>query len=151
MKTKNISFADVEVAREQKNKKKGCFKDKVYLINVEQEQIDEREEKELNKEWRKNGLLNNNETITILNTKELIEKIQKINILNYEDLKILANKIEMLDKNYTSELKQIILDKVDIIRLNNLKEKYYDDGKLKKELLMEIKEIADYYGIIINN
>ena len=86
-----------------------------------------------------------------LNTKELIEKIQKINILNYEDLKILANKIEMLDKNYTSELKQIILDKVDIIRLNNLKEKYCDDGKVKKELLMEIKEIADYYGIIINN
>lgn len=57
----------------------------------------------------------------------------------------------MLDKNYTSELKQIILDKSDIIRLNNLKEKYSDDEKLKKELLMEIKEIADYYGIIINN
>jgi len=56
MKTKNISsFEDIEIAREQKNKKKGCFKDKVYLINVEQEQIDEREEKELNKEWRKNS------------------------------------------------------------------------------------------------
>ena len=55
MKTKNISFEDIVIAREQKNKKKGCFKDKVYLINVEQEQIDEREEKELNKEWRKNS------------------------------------------------------------------------------------------------
>ena len=55
MKTKNISFEDVEIAREQKNMKKGCFKDKVYLINVEQEQIDECEEKELNKEWRKNS------------------------------------------------------------------------------------------------
>ena len=151
MKTKNISFEDVEVAREQRNKKKGCFKDKVYLINVEQEQIDEREEKELNKEWRKNSLLNTDKIKNICNTEELIEQIQKINILNYEDLKILANKIEMLDKNYTSELKQIILDKSDIIRLNNLKEKYSDDEKLKKELLMEIKEIADYYGIIINN
>ena len=136
MKTKNISFEDIEIAREQKNKKKGCFKDKVYLINVEQEQIDEREEKELNKEWRKNSLSNT-------------EKIK--NICNNEELKILANKIEMLDKNYTSELKEIILDKADIIRLNNLKEKYSYDEKLKKELLMEIKEIADYYGIIINN
>lgn len=54
MKVKNISFNDVEIARELKNKKKGAFKDKVYLINVEQEQVDEREEKELNKEWRKN-------------------------------------------------------------------------------------------------
>lgn len=53
MKIENISFNEVEIAREQKNKKKGSFKDKVYLINVEQEQIDEREEKELNKEWRK--------------------------------------------------------------------------------------------------
>ena len=54
IKTKNISFKDVEIAREIKNKKKGSFNDKVYLISVEQEQIDEREEKELNKEWRKN-------------------------------------------------------------------------------------------------
>ena len=29
----------------------------------------------------------------------------------------------MLDKNYTSELKQIILDKANIIKLNNLKER----------------------------
>lgn len=55
MKTKNISFEDIEVAREIKNKKKGSFNDKVYLISVEQDQIDEREEKELNKEWRKNS------------------------------------------------------------------------------------------------
>lgn len=55
MKTKNISFEDIEVAREIKNKKKGSFNDKVYLISVEQDQIDESEEKELNKEWRKNS------------------------------------------------------------------------------------------------
>ena len=92
----------------------------MYLINVEQEQIDEREEKELNKEWRKESLLNTDTIKIICNTKELIEQIQKINILDYENLKVLANKIEMLDKNYTSELKQIILDKADIIKLNNL-------------------------------
>ena len=147
MKTKNISFENVEIARELKNKKKGSFNDKVYLISVEQEQIDEREEKELNKEWRKNSLSNNNETITIWNTEELIEEIQKINVLNYEQLKAIANRIEMLNKNYTSELKQIILDKADIIKLNKLHEKYNDDEILKKELLIEIKDIASYYGL----
>ena len=55
MKNKNILFEDVKIARELKNQKKGSFKNKVYLINVEQELIDEREEKELNKEWRKNS------------------------------------------------------------------------------------------------
>ena len=147
MEAKNILQKDVEIARELKNKKKGSFKDKVYLINVEQEQADEREEKELNKEWRKNSLLNNNKTITIWNTNELLEEIEKINILNFEYLKEIADRIEMLDKNYTSELKQIIIDKADIIKLNNLKEKFNDDEKIKKELLIEIKEIASYYGI----
>lgn len=83
----------------------------------------------------------------IWNTKQLIQQIPKTNILNYEDLKVLANKIEMLDSNYTSELKQIILDKADIIKLNNLKEKYNDDEIIKNELLMELKEIASYYGL----
>ncbi len=147
METKNISHNDVEIARELKNKKKGSFKDKVYLINVEQEQLDEREVKELNKEWRKNSLSNNNEMITIWNTNELLEEIQKINILNFEYLKEIADRIEMLDKNYTSDLKQLIIDKADIIKLNNLKEKFNDDEKIKKELLVEIKEIALYYGI----
>ena len=147
MKEKNILHKDVEIARELKNKKKGSFKDKVYLINVEQEQADEREEKELNKEWRKNSLSNNNEIITIWNTNELIKEMQKINILNYQHLKEIANRINMLDKNYTSELKQIIIDKADIIKLNNLKEKFSDDEKIKKELFSEIKEIASNYGV----
>lgn len=147
MKEKNILHKDVEIARERKNKKKGSFKDKVYLINVKQEQTDEREEKELNKEWRKNSLSNNNEMITIWNINELIKEMQKINIFNYQNLKEIANRINMLDKNYTSELKQIIIDKADIIKLNNLKEKFSDDEKIKKELFSEIKEIASYYGV----
>ncbi len=147
MKEKNILHKDVEIGRERKNKKKGSFKDKVYLINVKQEQTDEREEKELNKEWRKNSLSNNNEMITIWNINELIKEMQKINIFNYQNLKEIANRINMLDKNYTSELKQIIIDKADIIKLNNLKEKFSDDEKIKKELFSEIKEIASYYGV----
>lgn len=54
MKDRNISIEDVENARQIKNSKKGSFNDKIYLIDVEQEDIDEREEKELKKEWRKN-------------------------------------------------------------------------------------------------
>lgn len=55
MKAKNISKEQVEEARRIKNNKKGSFNDKIYLIDVEQEQMDEREEKELTKEWRKNN------------------------------------------------------------------------------------------------
>lgn len=53
MKERNISIEDVENARKVKNSKKGAFNDKVYLIDVEQENIDEREEIEMKKEWRK--------------------------------------------------------------------------------------------------
>ena len=53
MKLKNISVAEVEDTRENKKKRKGAFDDRIYLIDVEQEQRDEKEEKELNKEWRK--------------------------------------------------------------------------------------------------
>ena len=54
MKVRNISIEYVESARKIKNSKKGSFNDKIYLIDVEQEDIDEREENELKKEWRKN-------------------------------------------------------------------------------------------------
>ena len=47
MKDRNISIEDVKNARKIKNSKKGAFKDKIYLIDVQQEKIDEREEKEL--------------------------------------------------------------------------------------------------------
>lgn len=54
MKDRNISIEDMENARKIKNNKKGSFNDKIYLIDVEQEEIDEREENEMKKEWRKN-------------------------------------------------------------------------------------------------
>lgn len=54
MKDRNISIEDIENARKIKNNKKGSFDDKIYLIDVEQEEIDEREENEMKKEWRKN-------------------------------------------------------------------------------------------------
>ena len=53
MKNRNISMEEVEKARKIKNSKKGSFNDKIYLIDVEQEKLDKREEMELKKEWRK--------------------------------------------------------------------------------------------------
>ena len=41
------------------------------------------------------------------------------------------------------ELMKIIFEKYP----NNLKQKFNNDEKIKKELLIEIKEIALYYGI----
>ena len=55
MEIRNISIQQVEETRKIKENKKGGFKDKIYLIDVEQEHADEREEMELNKEWRKNS------------------------------------------------------------------------------------------------
>lgn len=55
MEEKNISIEEVENARKLKSNKKGAFRDKIYLINVEQDMRDEKEEAELNKEWRKNN------------------------------------------------------------------------------------------------
>lgn len=52
METKNIFQKDVEIARNIKKNRKGAFKNKIYLINVEQEQVDKREEQELKKDWR---------------------------------------------------------------------------------------------------
>ncbi len=52
---KNISMEEVEKARINKKNEKGGFYNKIYLIDVEQEQIDPREEKELTKDWRKNN------------------------------------------------------------------------------------------------
>lgn len=53
MKNRNISMEDVENARQIKNRQKGSFNDKIYLIDVEQEMHDEREEMEMKKDWRK--------------------------------------------------------------------------------------------------
>ena len=53
MKINNISINDVENARKIKKDKKGGFNNKIYLIDVEQDQIDEREEKEMEKDWRR--------------------------------------------------------------------------------------------------
>ena len=53
MNVKNITIEQVKKAMATKRNKNGGFNEKLYLIDVEQEQRDINEEKELKKEWRK--------------------------------------------------------------------------------------------------
>ena len=53
MKINNILMNDVENTRKIKKDRKGGFNNRIYLIDVEQDQIDEREEKEMKKDWRR--------------------------------------------------------------------------------------------------
>lgn len=55
MENRNISRKDVEEVRKVKSSQKGSFHNRIYLINVEQDNMDEREEKEQKKQWRKNN------------------------------------------------------------------------------------------------
>ena len=56
MRAKNISYAELKKVQEFKREQKGGFYNRVYLIDVEQDRVDEREEQEMKKDWRKNTL-----------------------------------------------------------------------------------------------
>ena len=55
MKAKKIKYEELKNVQDMKREKNGGFSNKIYLIEVEQENVDEREEKEMKKEWRKNS------------------------------------------------------------------------------------------------
>lgn len=54
MRVKNISYEELKNVQQMKREKKGGFSNKIYLVEVEQDKADEREEQEMKKEWRKN-------------------------------------------------------------------------------------------------
>ena len=56
MRAKNISYEELKKVQALKREQKGGFNDRVYLIDVEQDKVDEREEREMKKDWRKNSL-----------------------------------------------------------------------------------------------
>ena len=56
MRVKNISYEETKKVQLLKRERKGGFDDRVYLIDVEQDKVDEREEQEMKKDWRKNSL-----------------------------------------------------------------------------------------------
>ena len=55
MKAKKIKYEELKNVQDMKREKNGGFSNKIYLIEVEQENVDEREEKEMKKEWRKSS------------------------------------------------------------------------------------------------
>lgn len=87
----------------------------------------------------------------ICTTSELIKELKETNILEYKSLQKIAYRLEMLDSNYTFHLKEDILDKAEIIKLNNLDKKYNSDEVIKNELIEEIENIAADYGICIDD
>lgn len=74
----------------------------------------------------------------IKDTKELIECIKNSFVSN--DIKLLAYRLDMFDYDYTNDLKNVILDKVDLIEKNNLSLE-----KIKDELISNIEELAVDY------
>ena len=56
MRAKNISYEELKKVQTLKREQKGGFYNRVYLIDVEQDKVDEREEQEMKKDWRKNSL-----------------------------------------------------------------------------------------------
>ena len=56
MRVKNISYEELKNVQQMKREKKGGFSNKIYLVEVERDKADEREEQEMKKEWRKNDL-----------------------------------------------------------------------------------------------
>lgn len=86
---------------------------------------------------------------TINTTEELIEEINKINLLYCEEVRTLAYRIEMQDKNYGLALKETLFDNATYIEINNLDRVYDTDEQLKRELIDEIRDVAEEYGIDI--
>ena len=56
MRAKKISYEELKEVQALKREQKGGFYNRVYLIDVEQDRVDEREEQEMKKDWRKNSL-----------------------------------------------------------------------------------------------
>lgn len=86
---------------------------------------------------------------TIKTTEELIDNINKTNLLYYEELRTLAYRIKMQDENYELALKEALFNNATFIEINNLDRVYNTDEQLKRELIDEISDIAEEYGVNI--
>jgi len=84
---------------------------------------------------------------TIHTTEELIEEINSINLLYYEDIRTLAYRIEMQDTNYGFAIREALFNNAIYIEINNLDQVYNTDEQLKRELIDEINDIAEEYGV----
>lgn len=97
--------------------------------------------------------LEQNETIEeygeISNTEELISIIKEMQDLDTDKLKKVAYRINFLDNNYTNEIKEAILNRVEVIEFNNFGAVYTFES-IQNELLEMINDVAADYGIILD-
>lgn len=82
----------------------------------------------------------------IQDTKTLLEELNKLNEYDLETLEAIAYRIEMDCRSYTSELKDCILDDIEVIRFNNL-EKTSKFNVILDELIQQVQYIAEDYGM----
>ena len=82
----------------------------------------------------------------IEDTKTLLEELNKLNEYDLETLEDIAYRIEMDCRSYTSELKDCILDDIEVIRFNNL-EKTSKFNVILDELIQQVQSIAEDYGM----
>ena len=82
----------------------------------------------------------------ISSTKQLIEEIQAMEFLDTSKLKQIAYRLDLFDIEYTSEIKQQIIDRVKVIEFNNFGDCYTFES-IKSELVDMIKDIAFEYDI----
>lgn len=81
----------------------------------------------------------------IENTQTLLEELEKLNEYDLDTLENIAYRIEMDCRSYTSELKDCILDDIEVIKFNNL-EKTSKFNVILDELIQQVKSIAEDYG-----
>lgn len=81
----------------------------------------------------------------IENTQKLLEELEKLNEYDLDTLENIAYRIEMDCRSYTSELKDCILDDIEVIKFNNL-EKTSKFNVILDELIQQVKSIAEDYG-----
>lgn len=82
----------------------------------------------------------------IEDTQTLLEELNNLNEYDLDTLENIAYRIEMACRSYTSELKDCILDDIEVIRFNNL-EKTSKFNVILDEMIQQIKSIAEDYGV----
>ena len=82
----------------------------------------------------------------ITNIQELINELNNLNEYDLDTLEDIAYRIEMSDRYYNSDLRNCLLEDVEIIKVNHL-EKTSKFNVILDELIQQVENIAQDYGV----
>ena len=82
----------------------------------------------------------------ITNIQELINELNNLNEYDLDTLENIAYRIEMSDRYYNSDLRNCLLEDVEIIKVNHL-EKTSKFNVILDELIQQVENIAQDYGV----